>query len=61
KRVGAYKFLAKHLALDLKRVQTPDGKIDESPVVVESYQDLLVFGPDNPRPKDAVPPNTPLP
>ena len=61
KRLEAYAFLAKHLALDLKRVQTADGKIDESKAVEESYQDLLVFRPDNPRPKDAAPPNTPLP
>ena len=38
-----------------------DGKIDESFVVPEEREDLLVFGPDNPRPADAVEPNTPLP
>ncbi|MCE9556978.1 MAG: acetylxylan esterase [Planctomycetes bacterium] len=51
KRLGAYAFLAKHLGLDLKPVQGTDGKIDESPVVEESYRDLLVFGKDNPRAK----------
>ena len=61
KRMGAYAFLAKHLALDIKRVQGPDGKVDESPAVAESREDLLVFGKDNPRPADAVKPNTPLP
>ncbi len=61
KRMAAYPFLAKHLKLDLKRVTDKDGKIDESFVVVEEYRDMLVFGPDNPRPKDAVKPNTPLP
>jgi len=35
--------------------------VDESFVVAEEYKDLLVFGPDNPRPKDAVKPNTKLP
>ena len=61
KRMAAYPFLAKHLKLDLRRVQSADGKIDESFVVAEEYEDLLVFCPDNPRPKDAVKPNTPLP
>ncbi len=61
KRMAAYRFLAKHLKLDIKRVQGPGGKVDESFVVAEDYKTLLVFGPDNPRPADAVKPNTPLP
>ncbi len=61
KRMAAYPFLARHLKLDLKRVQDADGKIDESFVTAEKYEDLLVFNNDNPRPKDAVPPNTKLP
>jgi hypothetical protein len=61
KRLAAYPFLAKYLKLNLKAVQGADGKIDESFVVIEKYEDLLVFGPDKPRPKDAVKPNTPLP
>jgi len=61
KRMAAYPFLAKHLGLDLKRVHGADGGIDESFFVPEEYEDLLVFGPDNPRPADAVKPNTPLP
>jgi len=61
KRMAAYPFLAKYLKLNVKRVQGKDGKIDESFVVIEQREDLLVFGPDNPRPKDAVKPNTPLP
>lgn len=61
KRMAAYPFLAKHLKLDIKRVQGSDGKVDESFVTVEAYKDLLVFGPGNPRPADAVKPNTPLP
>ncbi|MDP6636838.1 MAG: acetylxylan esterase [Phycisphaerae bacterium] len=61
KRMAAYPFLAKHLKLNVKAVQGSDGKIDESFVTVEEYKDLLVFGADNPRPKDAVKPNTPLP
>jgi len=61
KRMAAYPFLAKYLKLDIQRVQDKNGKIDESFVVPEDRKDLLVFGPDNPRPKDAVKPNTPLP
>lgn len=61
KRMAAYPFLAKHLGLDLKRVQGADGRIDESFFMPEEYKDLLVFGPDNPRPADAAKPNTPLP
>ena len=61
KRMAAYPFLARHLKLDISRVTGPDGKIDESFVVAEDRKALLVFGPDNPRPKDAVKPNTPLP
>ena len=61
KRMAAYPFLARHLKLNLKAVQDKDGKIDESFVTPEEYKDLLVFGPDNPRPKDAVKPNSKLP
>ena len=61
KRLAAYPFLAKYLKLNLKAVLGTGGKVDESFVAIEKYEDLLVFGPDNPRPKDAVKPNTPLP
>ena len=61
KRMAAYPFLAKYLKLQIKRVQDKDGRIDESFVVIEDRDDLLMFGADNPRPKDAVKPNTPLP
>ncbi len=61
KRMAAYPFLAKHLNLHLEAVQGEEGRIDESFVVVESRGAMLVFGPDNPYPADAVVPNTPLP
>jgi hypothetical protein len=35
KRVGAYKFLAKHLGLSLDKVTNADGSIDESDSVIE--------------------------
>jgi hypothetical protein len=61
KRMAAYPFLAKNLNLDIKRVQGGDGKVDESFVTIEEYKSMLMFGPGNPRPTDAVKPNTPLP
>lgn len=61
KRLAAYPFLAKHLDLDPGAVLGPDGRIDESFVTIETYEQLLVFGPENPRPANAIPPNTPLP
>jgi hypothetical protein len=59
--MAAYPFLAEHLCLNLAAVQDADGNIDESFVVVEERSDMLVFGAENPYPKDAVKPNTPLP
>jgi dienelactone hydrolase len=61
KRMAMYPFMAKYLGLDISRVRGQDGKVDESFVVAEEYEKLLVFGPDNPRPTDAVKANTPLP
>ncbi|MHC4528981.1 MAG: alpha/beta hydrolase family protein [Planctomycetota bacterium] len=54
KRLGAYKFLAKHLRLSLDKVTKPDGSIDESFVAIEKKEDMYVFGPDHPRPEHAV-------
>lgn len=61
KRMAAYPFLAKHLKLDLSRVQDKVGNVDESFVKAEEYKAMLVYGEGNPYPKDAVKPNTPLP
>jgi hypothetical protein len=61
KRMAVYPFMARHLKLDIGRVTGPDGRIDESFVTAESYEEMLVFGPANPRPADAAAPNTPLP
>ena len=58
KRIGAYKFLAKHLGLSLEDVIDRDGRIDESPVVIEPTESLYVFNADHPRPARAVDPNT---
>ena len=54
KRLGAYKFLARHLGLSLDKVTKPDGSIDESSVVIEKQEDMYVFGPEHPRPKHAI-------
>jgi len=61
KRMAAYPFLAKHLKLDISRVQGADGKIDESFVTIEQEQDMYVFGPDNPWPKNPAKPYPKLP
>jgi uncharacterized protein len=61
KRIGAYKFLAKHLDLSLANVIGSDGRIDESPVVIEKTEDLYVFNDSHPRPARAADPNRPLP
>jgi len=61
KRIGAYKFLAKHLGLSLANVIDRDGRIDETPVVVEKIEDLYVFDAEHPRPAHAVGPTDPLP
>jgi dienelactone hydrolase len=54
KRLGAYKFLAKHLKLFLAKVSKPDGSIDESFVVIEENEGLYVFNDKHPRPVHAV-------
>jgi hypothetical protein len=58
KRLGAYKFLAKHLGLSLEKVTKDDGTIDEDAVVIEKLEDLLVFDANHPRPAHAVKPDT---
>ena len=57
KRVAMYKFLAKHLRLSFDKVTGPDGSIDESSIVIEKQEDMLVFGPDHPRPANVVKPD----
>jgi len=61
KRIGTYKFLAKHLGLCLADVIDDEGRIDEAPVVIEKTEDLYVFGAGHPRPAHAVAPDAPLP
>jgi hypothetical protein len=54
KRVGAYRFLAKHLNLSLDKVTAADGAIDESDSVIETQEVMHVFNTDHPRPAHAV-------
>lgn len=53
KRDAMYRFMAKHLGLDLKAATTPDGKIDESDTTLEP-KSLQVFTEDHPRPSYAL-------
>lgn len=57
KRLGAYKFFAKHLKLSLDKVTGSDGSVDESFVVVEKMEDMFVFNSEHPRPAYAVKPD----
>ncbi len=54
KRAAAYVFLAKHLKLDLSKVQKADGSIDESSTTVLSASELSVFNDKFPWPKNAL-------
>ena len=53
KREAMYRFMAKHLGLNLKRILTPDGKIDESDTGLDP-RTLRVFNEDHPRPAYAL-------
>ena len=62
KRMAAYPFFIRYLGLDGQRIWGGrDGMINESFVTVETREQMLVFGPNNPYPADAVAPDTPLP
>lgn len=44
KRIAVYEFMAKHLGLNLKTIQDPEGKIDESAITIEKAEAMYVFG-----------------
>lgn len=44
KRTAVYRFMAKHLGLNLKAIQAGDGSIDESKITIEKEDALYVFG-----------------
>jgi len=54
KRVGAYKFLAKHLGLSLDKATDPNGSIDERDSAVEKPEAMRVFTVEHPRPAHAI-------
>jgi len=53
KRQAMYKFMAKHLGLNLKAVAAPDGTCDETDTVLDEAT-LEVFTPEHPRPASAL-------
>jgi len=56
KRIHVYRFLAKHLGLSLDKVLKPNGSHSEDEIVLQAYDDLLVFNERFPRPPHAAPP-----
>jgi hypothetical protein len=54
KRAAMYRFLAKHLGLDVGRITDSNGAFDESFITVHDRDALLVFPPDRPRPEQAI-------
>jgi len=55
KRQAAYRFLARHLALNPDNVpHTADGNVDEAFVTLEPAERLRVFDEEHPRPEHAV-------
>jgi dienelactone hydrolase len=54
KREAMYRFLAKHLQLDLPKICDAAGKIDESFAKVHDRAELLVFTPEHARPDYAL-------
>jgi hypothetical protein len=54
KRAAMYRFMAKHLGLDLSRIENAAGEIDESFFVARKPADLHVFTDEHPRPDHAL-------
>jgi hypothetical protein len=54
KRQAAYKFIAQHLGLDIKRLQNADGLVDETGVTIEEKATMLAFDSAHPRPSDSI-------
>lgn len=44
KRYAMYPFMAKYLGLDMHKIEDKNGRIDESTITVEPYENLYVFG-----------------
>jgi len=55
KRTAVYKFMAKHLGLNLQAIEDAAGKIDESKITIEKESALYVFGEHGEKlPSDAI-------
>ncbi len=54
KRIPVYKFMAKHLGLNLQAVSDPDGSINETKSDAESAFLMLSFTSGNPHPANAL-------
>jgi uncharacterized protein len=54
KRIPVYKFMAKHLGLNLQAVSDPDGTVNESKSDIENAVSLLSFTSQNPHPANAL-------
>lgn len=54
KRIAMYDFMARHLGLNINAVKNKTGKVDESEVTIEKYEQLLVFGKNGRMPSSAL-------
>ena len=54
KRMGMYVFFAKHLSLFLEKIMKEDGAVDESSIIIEAKEEILVFDEKHPRSAYAV-------
>lgn len=54
KRQAAYKFLAKHLDLNLSKLTLRDGNIQEKDILIESKEKLRIFDKNHPFPESAI-------
>lgn len=54
KRIPVYKFMAKHLGLNLQAVSDPEGSVNESKSDAESAFIMLSFSSQNPHPANAL-------
>lgn len=53
KRKAVYPFLAKYLQLNLAAIQNENGEIVESDIVIEPYENFMIFSDKNPLPEYA--------
>jgi len=54
KRIAMYKFMARHLGLNINAIKDKSGNIDESGVKIEDYEAQLVFGKEGKLPDHTV-------